>query len=261
VQCLVTAVDGAGRGSIGLSTSLDARRSTAVFLCDVLEGVLDAVGQLEVESSDAGGLLREVRVQAGGEALEGVPDLALGLLAGSLTLDGTSIPPAVAEWLERTLGPDFQPRPLLAPAVDWATRPMNTEWLLDRAAEILDACPSWLDRSPLTFELAREILLREGRVATDPERDSGAFRFLFEHRIIHGLERYRRMLLWMAWFWEAGGDGELARSAQVLAWQLTDEQYAVPSHPFAVALTARSLDAAQEKLQNSAKARPVGEDV
>jgi hypothetical protein len=69
------------------------------------------------------------------------------------------------------------------------------------------------------------------------------------------------MLLWMAWFWEAGGDEELARSAQVLAWQLADEQYAVPSHPFAVALTARSLDAAQEKLQNSAEAQPVGEDV
>ena len=36
-----------------------------------------------------------------------------------------------------------------------------------------------------------------------------------------------------------------ARSAFVLAGQLSDEQYAVPSHPFTVALATRSLHAAQ----------------
>ena len=86
VQCLVTAVDGAGRGSIALSASLDAHRSTAVFLCDVENGVTDAIGQVEKESPEAGGLLREVRAQAGGLGVEGVPDLALGLLAGSYML-------------------------------------------------------------------------------------------------------------------------------------------------------------------------------
>ena len=63
------------------------------------------------------------------------------------------------------------------------------------------------------------------------------------------------MLLWMAWFWGAGGEHDLARSAQILAWQLSDEQYAVPSHPFAVALTARSLDAAQARLETAADPR------
>ena len=44
------------------------------------------------------------------------------------------------------------------------------------------------------------------------------------------------MLLWMAWVWHASGRVELARSAFALAGQLSDEQYAVPSHPFTVAL-------------------------
>ena len=56
------------------------------------------------------------------------------------------------------------------------------------------------------------------------------------------------MLLWMAWVWHASGRVELARSAFVLAGQLSDEQYAVPSHPFTVALSTRSLHAAQDVL-------------
>ncbi len=113
---------------------------------------------------------------------------------------------------------------------------------------VLDACPSWLDPSPLTFELAEEIWLREGRTAADPDRDAGAYRFLFEHRLIHRLELYRRMLLWMAWLWKFSGEVELSRSALALACQLSDEQYAVPSHPFTVELTTRSLEAAQARL-------------
>lgn len=111
VQCLVTAVDGAGRGSIALSASLDAHRSTAVFLCDVENGVTDAIGQVEKESPEAGGLLREVRAQAGGLGMEGVPDLALGLLAGSYMLmlsrhrrrwpNGSSVPLAWTSSLDR----------------------------------------------------------------------------------------------------------------------------------------------------------------
>ncbi len=103
--------------------------------------------------------------------------------------------------------------------------------------------------------MAEEIVLREGRVAADPKRDSGAFRFLFEHRIIHRLELYRRMLLWMHWFWSSGGEAALARSALLLAWQLSDEQFAVPSHPFTVALTARSLDAARDCLETEEDTR------
>jgi len=57
------------------------------------------------------------------------------------------------------------------------------------------------------------------------------------------------MLLWMGWVWHASGRLELARSAFALAGQLSDDQYAVPSHPFTVALATRSLRAAQESLR------------
>jgi hypothetical protein len=76
-------------------------------------------------------------------------------------------------------------------------------------------------------------------------RDAGAYRFLFEHRLLGQLERYQRMLLWSAWLWRASGEAELARSAVALAWQLSDAQHVVPGHPFAVALTTRSLAAAR----------------
>ncbi len=107
----------------------------------------------------------------------------------------------------------------------------------------------------MTFELAEEIWLREGRTAADPERDAGAYRFLFEHRLIHCLELYQRMLLWMAWLWKFRTRLELSRSALALASQLSDEQYAVPSHPFTVELTTRSLEAAQRRLRTTADPR------
>ena len=110
---------------------------------------------------------------------------------------------------------------------------------------VLDACPNWMDRSALTFELAEEITLREGRSSPDPVRDAGAYRYLFEHTLSGRLELYARMLLWMAWVWQASGRSDLARSAFAMAGQLADEQYAVPSHPFTVALTTRSLREAQ----------------
>ena len=54
------------------------------------------------------------------------------------------------------------------------------------------------------------------------------------------------MLLWMAWFWKCSGLTELSTSALACASQLSDEQYAVPGHPFTVELTTRSLMAAQQ---------------
>jgi hypothetical protein len=256
VDCLVTAVDGAGRASIAISAIWKAERRTAVFLCDVGRGITDAVGEVEAESPSAGGLLDDAKADAGSLGVEGMPELALRLLAGSLSLNGPATARPVTEWLERTVGPSFEPRPLPAPTAESNAGPGGSADLLRRADEVLEACPTWLDSSPLTFELAEEIFLREGRVAADPHRDSGAFRFLFEHRIIRRLELYRRMLLWMAWFWGCAGEPELAMSARVLAWQLSDEQFAVPSHPFTVALTARSLDAARERLGTDDDPRP-----
>ena len=45
--------------------------------------------------------------------------------------------------------------------------------------------------------------------------------------------------------WRAGPATLLLISAFALAAQISDEQYAVPSHPFTVALSTRSLQAAQ----------------
>ena len=179
-----------------------------------------------------------------------VPELALGLLAGSLLLCGPAVPRVGARLAARYAGArvsagrlsgdDSRPGP--------SRRSLRPRCRTGPPA-VLEACPSWLDLSPLTFELAEEIWLREGRTAADPDRDAGAYRFLFEHRLIHRLELYRRMLLWMAWLWKFSGEIELSRSALALACQLADEQYAVPSHPFTVELTTRSLEAAQERLR------------
>ncbi len=248
VNCLVTAIDGMGRGSVSISAIRQAERNTAVFLCDVERGIIDAVGQVEEETQAAGALLEDAKAAAGVQGIDGIPELALRLLAGCLSLSGPATSRPVMEWLELTLGRGFEPRPLPAPAAMQIMEPAESSDLLQRANEVLRACPTWLDRSPLTFELAEEVCLREGRVAVDPRRDSGAFRFLFEHRIIHRLELYRRMLLWMHWFWDCAAEPELAGSARILAWQLSDEQFAVPSNPFTVALTALSLDAVRDRL-------------
>jgi hypothetical protein len=245
IRCLITAVDGSGRGTIVVSSRLAEERRTAAFLCDLLNGITGAVGTLEDEAPEAGGLADEVKSRAEVDAIEAPPELARGLLAGCLTLNEPPVMSPVEDWLEATLGTGFRPDPF--PGLREDAEMEEGLDLLDRAGKVLDACPTWLDESPLTLELAEELLLREGRVTADPRRDAGAFRFLFEHRIIHRLELYRRMLLWMAWFWTCGGHHELAASARVLGVQLADEQYAVPSHPFATVLIARSLEAPQRR--------------
>jgi hypothetical protein len=245
VACLVTPLDGEGCGSIAVSASQGGQRRTAAFLCDVQRGIRDVVGDVEPESSGAGRLIDELSEHVHEACVRDVPELALGLLAGSLMLCGMEAPAYVRDWVVGILGPGFQPCGFPASIPGARRRSIAKEEMPMRARAVLDACPNWLDTSPLTCELARELFLREGRIAADPDRNSGAFRYLFEHRLIHRLELYRRQLLWMAWFWWYSDEEELADSAQALALQLLDEQYAVPSHPFTTALTARSLEAAQ----------------
>jgi hypothetical protein len=245
IRCLITSVDGSGRGTIVLSSSLAGERRTAAFLCDLLHGIVDAYGVVEEESPAVGGLVDDVGERAGIDAIESPAELARGLLEGCLMLNESPVQDRVMEWLGATLG-EIRPRPF--PGLGDVPASDEGVDLHSRAGLVLDACPSWLDDSPLTFELAEEIFLREGRITACPERDAGAFRFLFEHRLIHRLELYRRMLLWMAWFWTCGGEQELVSSARLLGAQLADEQFAVPSQPFATLLTARSLEAAQRRL-------------
>jgi hypothetical protein len=255
VRSLVTPVDGEGRGLVAVSVRRNGERFTAVFHCDVRLGIRDVSGQAERESPRAGGLIDAFDMHPDGDSARDVPEFALRLLAGSLMLCGPDVPPSVRNWLLRTFGPTFHPAsfPPTIPGLEASS--ISPSEMPIRVAAVLDACPTWLDSSPLTFELAEEIWLREGRTTADPERDRGAYRFLFEHRLIQCLELYQRMLLWMAWLWKSLDEIELSRSALALASQLLDEQYAVPSHPFTVELTTRSLEAAQRRLRTAADPR------
>ncbi|HEX8200532.1 MAG TPA: hypothetical protein VF590_08590, partial [Isosphaeraceae bacterium] len=225
------------------------RWAAAAFLCDVLRGVRAVIGQAGGAPEDVGACRAEFAARPDVDSVPDAPELALGLLAGSLLLCGPGTTPALRFWLERTAGPSFRARPFagLAGGVDPAEVPRHE--LPRRAEAVLDSCPSWVDDSALTYDLAEELLLRDRGAPPVPRRDAGAYRFLFEHRLAARLELYRRMLAWMAWFWHASGDLDLGRSALALAEQLADAQHAVPGHPFTVALTTRSLAVAQENLR------------
>lgn len=245
----VTALDGQGRGSIIISSTRDDTHATAAFLCDMQDGVREVLGQTDDDPGHAEATFRDFAGQDDLEAVEDVTELALRLLGGSVQLCGPETSPALRYWLEEAVHPRFRPLPFPEPFPGWDPASLPFDTMPDRALAVLDACPGWIDASPLTYEIAEEITLREGDSPPDPRRDAGAYRFLFEHRLLNQLELYRRMLYWMASFWQASGAHELGRSAYALAWQLSDAQHAVPGHPFTVALATRSLTAAQADLR------------
>jgi hypothetical protein len=250
-RSLVTSVDGLGRGTIVLSARIDGGVATAAFGCDLECGVRDVLGELAVDHFGADAAFDDLTSRVSSDVVENAHELALGLLAGSLTITGPGAPPALRFWVEATAGRAFRPLPFPARFPGWDPSEIPFAEMSDRASDVLAACPDWIDASPLTVEMAREIGLREGLSPPDPKRDAGAYRFLFEHGLRDQLERYRRMLLWMAWFWRASGRDERGRSALALALQLSDPQHVVPGHPFTVALSTRSLAAAQERLRPS----------
>lgn len=258
VASLVSGLDGLGRGQVAIVAEDSDRelRVAVAFDCDVTSGIREAVGRIAplADPEPAEALLAELRSRPDCDTVEGRHELALGLLSGALLLCGPETPPSLRYWLERTVGPNHRPRPFAG--VSSATEdplaevaPPTFEEMPGRVAEVLDACPSWLDTSPLTFELAEELLLRWDGAPPDPDRDAGAYRFLFEHRLQGQLELYRRMLSWMGWLWQAAGATKLARSALALVEQLSDPQHVVPAHPFTAALSTRSLAAAQQSLR------------
>ncbi len=248
IRSLVTSIDGKGRGSIVLSSERGDERATAAFLCDVEQGLVEIVGEIEPESSQADAAFEEIVARVERDVVENAGHLACGLLAGSLLLSGPTSPPSWRFWVEATAGP-LRPQPFRAEVLAQGSVENSPVEAAECTRLVLGACPDWLDASPLTFEMAEEIFLREGDTPPDPKRDSGAYRYLFEHRLQGRLETYRRMLLWMAGFWQASGQGELTGAAMELAAQLSDAQNVVPGHPFTVALTSRSLLAAQHDLR------------
>lgn len=249
VDSLVTTIDGLGRGSVIISSRHKNARATALFVCDVVRGVVTVSGDVVPEAARADDSFTEFAAGIDRAVVLGAHELALGLLRGSLLLGGPTTPPALRYWVEATCGSGLTPRPFRAelPGGDPASISFaeTTMW----AKAVLDACDDWLDRSEKTYEIAEELELRAPGVVPEPSRDSGAFRYLFEHRIRDQIDTYRRMLLWMAWFWRAAGDEELGRPALALERQLSDAQHVVPGHPFIVAILSRSLAAAQADLR------------
>jgi hypothetical protein len=257
VQSLVTAVNGQGQARVALAVTDGTTRTAAAFLCDVVRGIPDVHGQAVAESPMADALLDQLGDETYCARLDGAPLLAEGLLKGCLLLCGPGTTPSLRYWLEAILGPHVAPRPFPIPFPDWDPATLAADEMAERVKLVLDSCPSWIDASELTQEIALEILLREGHSAPEPRRDAGAYRYLFEHRLRGQLELYRRMLFWMASFWQASGDAERGQSALALAAQVSDEQHAVAGHPFMVALTSRSLAAAQAWLRAGQEPRQI----
>ncbi len=243
VRSLVTAVDGEGRATLVLAARDGERWTGAAFLCHALAGVVDATGQGGIGDSGLDEAFAALHERTDIDTIEGADELARRLLAGSLSLSGPATSPALRYWVERVAGREFRPEPGLALG-DWDPFEIRLDEMSARAREVLLACRHWADSSELCTDLAREVSLR-GSGPPDPKRDSGAYRYLFEHRLGGRTELYQRMLLWMAAFWRASGQDDLGRSALALAWQLTDPQHAVPSHPFFVTLTTMSFEAAR----------------
>jgi hypothetical protein len=250
---IVTSLDAAGRGLILLAADDGPERVTAVFECDVQEGIRDVFGQIGLVAGDS--LRQQVAGAPGREVVEQVHELALGLLAGTLTLPTTASPTALRYWLERTAGSCFRPGPFFEPNRVRGQSAIQESSPEDAARRVMEACAWWIDESPLAADLAEERILRGEPHPPDPERDSGMYRYLFERRIKDRLELDRRMLLWMSAFWNASGRVELARDARSLALDLMDAQNAVPGHPFIRELSTRSLLAAQARLMGGVDLR------
>lgn len=244
VRSLVTAIDGEGRATIVLAARDGDRWAGAAFLCHALAGVVDVAGQDGMGDLGLDEAFAALHERPESDAIEDSPELARRLLAGSLSLCGPGTSPALRYWVERTAGPDFRADPGVGLLGDWDPSALPFDGMTSRAREVLRACPHWADASELTLDLAREVALRGSGDPPDPRRDAGAYRFLFEHRLSGRIELYQRMLLWMAAFWRAARQDDLGRSSLALAWQLSDPQHAVPSHPFFVELTTMSFESA-----------------
>src|SRR5262249_16830040 len=157
----VTALDGEGRGTIVLSSSDRGYRRTAAFRCDVRLGILDVVGEVEEEQPSAGRLVDEWIQQANGDYVVDAPELAVRLLEGCFLLNGPEVPDNVRAWLEATVGPVAVSTGSGAALPGAELHAIPDHEMTQCAERVLDACPAWLDRSALTYELADEIALRE----------------------------------------------------------------------------------------------------
>ncbi len=229
-------VDGEGRALIAFASREGTGWTAAVFTCEVSGGVVAVSGLHADDRADALAVLGTVP----GVSSEGRPEvvgLARELLAGSLLLSGPDAPTALWYWVERAAGKDIRPKPLPAPVLDLGTVPSDE--LRHASAAVLDALPSWRDRSPLARDLARELQqrARDGGPLDDP----AARRLLFERRLRDRVPLLQGMLIWQALVWRVAGQEALARSARMILGSLLGPEQVLPTHPFLDAYSRRTL--------------------
>jgi hypothetical protein len=250
LDALVTEVDGRGLATIVLrGHPRDGRYATAAFQCDMLSGVVQVAGQIDTTEAPGIAWFQTLLTRPDRDAIAGRPALALRLLAGALSIPSRPVPLDLPFWLESTLGRITLPAQRMAlGAFDEFSRGPTAEVSQLAAARVLEACPGWLDDSDTAYNLAEELLLRQGPLDLDPKRDAGAIRILFESELSGCIERHRRMLLWMAAFWQDAGSHDLAVAAWTLGTNLDEAGQATPGQPYLQELAIRSLTRAQANL-------------
>ena len=172
----MTAIDGEGRATIVLAARDGERWAGAAFLCHVLAGITDVVGQDGMGDAGLDEAFAALYERSEVDAIEGMPELARRLLAGSLSLCGPKAPPSLRYWIERTAGPDFRVDPDVGLFGDWDPTTLPFDEMPGRARRVLAACPHWADSSDLTAELAREVAMRGARIPRPETSDAGAYR-------------------------------------------------------------------------------------
>ncbi len=142
VRSLVTAVDGEGRATIVLAARDGERWTGAAFLCHGLAGVVDVAGQEGIGDEGLHEAFAALHERTDIDAIEGVAQLARGLLAGSLSLSGPRTTPALRYWVERVAGRDFKAAPGLGLVLgDWDPFEVRLDEMAARARDVLLACP------------------------------------------------------------------------------------------------------------------------
>lgn len=241
-----TEVNHAGVGLVLVLAEHNGSQALVCWSCDVSSGIRLIAGTIDPAENELREYQGNLAASAGPLGVVEDAGLAVRLLAAGLAAARVPCALAARFWIERTLGRRFIPAPLAVIIADIDLAGVTHEELVVGSARVLEQLPGWLDRSELTFEIAREIALRSqgSEKAPDPTRDSGAYRYLFEHLLIHRVEIEVRKLLWMSLFWKARGCDELSRWSAILARRLSDPQHVVPSHPYLAELSTRSLAAA-----------------
>jgi hypothetical protein len=241
VDGLVGEVDGRGIGRLGI-VAREGRTWFAVGItCELGRGMQAVSGLAVPEEREAWEFLDEFLGTAKRVRVRGSWRLMGAFLFLSLRGANRVAPPALAYWVEKTIGLSFYRSLDEAPverAEETGSPFVDSESV---ARMILDACPDWVDDSTLCRELAREAVER-GR---DPASDEAVLRLLLERGLIVELERLRGMLWWMASWW--GHEGMLGLSAAAARAVLElDGAEPVTSHPYLAEYGRRSLRRASQ---------------